>query len=287
MKLSLATSLLLSSVPLALSFSVSGPRSARSSSSSSSSSSTQLRYQEDGSPNFGVDINVDVDAAVSRLSVDDDSHLVESLAFSLDMDDDFLTAQYNAWAQTYTKLTSDSSFKVWKRNFLMQEVWNRTNGETFDLNQFGDMTKEEFDHKFNTMKTGAAAQDDTTGASASASASSSSTDIPDASHAFHFEEHYDHPAQPQSEPEPEPEPEPSPQMTKFKQVKTFSGGFRLVPCTDSNNSGLLTAASTRNPTNTIRQQQPPKQPAVVANPPPTQRRNGFRKVALLTTTTVN
>lgn len=117
-----------------------------------SASLSKLHYMEK-SQEAAVDTDgvVDMGAAVSQVSagagalVDEDTVLVQNLAFSLNMDDDFLKAKYEAWAHKYNKQVDSVRFFNWKRNFLMQEVWNRTNGESFDLNEFGDFTKAEFD----------------------------------------------------------------------------------------------------------------------------------------------
>ena len=146
MKLFLATTLL---APAALSFTPDA-RPMKCNGVFRSPMITKLQYMEKNQE-AGVDtenVNVaDMGAAVAQVGVEDDALLVANLAFSLNMSDDFLKEQYAGWALKYNKPVdiNNARFLSWKRNYLMQEVWNRTNGETFDLNEFGDYTKAEFD----------------------------------------------------------------------------------------------------------------------------------------------
>ncbi len=186
--------------------------------SSSRTMKTLLRYMEKGED---VDANsvVDMGDAVFHVNVDDDKMLVENLAFSLDMDEMFLNEQYQTWVRKYNKTADNARFFNWKRNFLMQEVWNRTNGETFDLNEYGDLTKQEFD----AMK-----KEDESISAVDSSPETAPLVAPlvDASHAYFFDDGDNIAEKPKQ---------------KFKQVQTFSGGYRMVPCTDSD-AQLLAAA---------------------------------------------
>lgn len=186
-----------------------------------SSMTTQLQYM-DKAVDVDTDGVVDMGAAITQMNVedDDDKVLVESLAFSLNIDDEFLNKQYQTWLHKYNKTPDSSRFFNWKRNYLMQEVWNRTNGETFDLNEFGDFTKQEFEAMKKTNDSIVTENED-----GPANVLPSAADH--ASHAYYFDDGE--------------KMEEAPKR-KFKQVKTFSGGFRMVPCTEPETTTQLVAA---------------------------------------------
>jgi hypothetical protein len=77
----------------------------------------------------------------------------------------------------------------------MQEVWNRTNGELFDLNEYGDFTTQEFEQ------------------------------VQKRPHTVYWEDDNvrDSPAHAPSK------------TPRFKQVMTFCGGFRMVQMDDNGN----------------------------------------------------
>ena len=151
----------------------------------------------------------------------DDVLLVENLAFSLNLSEQVLEEKYQAWLTKYQKTAEPARYFNWKRNFLMQEVWNRTNGESFDLNEYGDYTKQEFDAMNQTSEAEEAV--------AVAEAAVASMDV----------------ASEQPIPDDEVSPAyylselPNKPKPKFKQVQTFSGGYQFVPVnTKEENTGI-------------------------------------------------
>lgn len=180
-------------------------------------SKSRLHYMDNkaGDDDAVVDLNgvvTDMGVVMGEKNPTDEQ-LVENLAFSLNMDEALLHTKYQAWLNKYNKTADTSRYFNWKRNFLMQEVWNRTNGESFDLNEFGDYTKKEF----NAMNAAGDSQSITMTPTETVPA------VTDSDKQTPVEEplaYYlnDHNTQLQDKPRP-----------KFKQVQTFSGGFRMVP----------------------------------------------------------
>jgi len=61
--------------------------------------------------------------------------------------------EYGAWTKRYGKTRSNKRFEIFKQNFEEQMEMNRRNGEFFLLNEFGDLTKEEYISLLQTSKT--------------------------------------------------------------------------------------------------------------------------------------
>ena len=93
----------------------------------------------------------------------------------------------------------------------MQEVWNRTNGESFDLNEFGDYTKKEFDAMNINNNENSVASTEATVTTDQQQIPAIEEEVPPAYY-LHDTTQLSNEAKP-----------------KFKQVQTFSGGFRMVP----------------------------------------------------------
>lgn len=52
--------------------------------------------------------------------------------------------EYGAWANRHGKEKNEYRFGIFKKNFVLQMEMNRKNNEFFLLNEFGDLTKEEY-----------------------------------------------------------------------------------------------------------------------------------------------
>ena len=58
--------------------------------------------------------------------------------------DGIIRREYSAWSKRYDKATTAKRFEIFKRNFVSQMEMNRKNGEFFLLNEYGDLTEEEY-----------------------------------------------------------------------------------------------------------------------------------------------
>lgn len=52
--------------------------------------------------------------------------------------------EYGAWTKRYGKVRNAQRFEIFKRNFVKQMEMNRKNGEFFLLNEYGDLTENEY-----------------------------------------------------------------------------------------------------------------------------------------------
>ena len=52
--------------------------------------------------------------------------------------------EYSAWLKRYGKTRSNKRFAIFKRNFVLRMEMNRKNGEFFLLNEYGDLTENEY-----------------------------------------------------------------------------------------------------------------------------------------------
>jgi len=66
--------------------------------------------------------------------------------------DGIIRREYSAWAIRHVKVKDVKRFDIFKRNFILQMEMNRKNGEFFLLNEFGDLTKEEYISLLRTSK---------------------------------------------------------------------------------------------------------------------------------------
>ena len=59
--------------------------------------------------------------------------------------DAIIRREYSAWSIRHGKVKKDDKrYEIFKQNFVLQMEMNRKNGEFFLLNEFGDLTKEEY-----------------------------------------------------------------------------------------------------------------------------------------------
>ena len=58
--------------------------------------------------------------------------------------DGIIRREYSAWTKRHGKVKDDKRFEIFKRNFVLQMEMNRENGEFFLLNEFGDLSEEEY-----------------------------------------------------------------------------------------------------------------------------------------------
>lgn len=134
----------------------------------------------------------------------------------------------------------------------MQEVWNRTNGEEFDLNEFGDRTNAEFEAIIQQREDNA-------------------KNLEDVSHFAYWDEG-----------------EPSlvqktQQQHRFRQVMTFNGSFRMIHVDEQGNPANFETMHVMDPSLS--------HPTVVSMPPrprqrlveeqPQRKRGGFTRAGLL------
>eukprot|EP00339_Tiarina_fusa_P022620 CAMPEP_0117035896 /NCGR_PEP_ID=MMETSP0472-20121206/25468_1 /TAXON_ID=693140 ORGANISM="Tiarina fusus, Strain LIS" /NCGR_SAMPLE_ID=MMETSP0472 /ASSEMBLY_ACC=CAM_ASM_000603 /LENGTH=365 /DNA_ID=CAMNT_0004745507 /DNA_START=63 /DNA_END=1160 /DNA_ORIENTATION=+ len=52
--------------------------------------------------------------------------------------------EYSNWLMQYGKVADESRYSTYKKNLLMQEDYNRRVGAAFTLNEYGDMTEQEY-----------------------------------------------------------------------------------------------------------------------------------------------
>ena len=65
----------------------------------------------------------------------------EALARLLGYQDNVIRSHYAAWCARYEKKPDETRYCNFKKNFLLQEDYNRQTRQTFDLNMYGDMTE--------------------------------------------------------------------------------------------------------------------------------------------------
>ena len=58
--------------------------------------------------------------------------------------DGIIRREYSAWTKRYGKVRDEKRFQIFKKNFVTQMEMNRKNGKFYLLNEFGDLTKEEY-----------------------------------------------------------------------------------------------------------------------------------------------
>ncbi|KAL3904401.1 MAG: hypothetical protein SGILL_010085 [Bacillariaceae sp.] len=58
--------------------------------------------------------------------------------------DEIIRAEYDAWCFRYEKTKQDKRFQIFRSNFIQQMEFNRKTGQFFLLNEYGDMTTEEY-----------------------------------------------------------------------------------------------------------------------------------------------
>jgi hypothetical protein len=58
--------------------------------------------------------------------------------------DGIIRREYSAWTKRHGKVKNDKRFKIFNRNFVLQMEMNRKNGEFYLLNEFGDLSEEEY-----------------------------------------------------------------------------------------------------------------------------------------------
>mmetsp|Transcript_34571 Transcript_34571/g.81503 ORF Transcript_34571/g.81503 Transcript_34571/m.81503 type:complete len:357 (+) Transcript_34571:77-1147(+) len=87
----------------------------------SSRPSSKIRIRPLGEPEF-EEQKLDVDASVEAT----------------------IRREYGAWAIRYGKVKDENRFEIFKKNFILQMEMNRRNGQFFLLNEYGDLTKEEY-----------------------------------------------------------------------------------------------------------------------------------------------
>jgi hypothetical protein len=55
-----------------------------------------------------------------------------------------IRAEYDAWSIRFGKTKEDKRYQIFRANFITQMEWNRKTGQFYLLNEFGDMTTEEY-----------------------------------------------------------------------------------------------------------------------------------------------
>ena len=65
-----------------------------------------------------------------------------TLAFDVE---EIIRDEYNSWAKRYGKTKLDKRFEIFRHNFIAQMEFNRETGQFFLLNEYGDMTTEEYE----------------------------------------------------------------------------------------------------------------------------------------------
>lgn len=59
--------------------------------------------------------------------------------------DEIVRAEYVAWSFRYGKTKDDRRYEIFKHNFMTQMEYNRKTGEFYLLNEFGDLTADEYE----------------------------------------------------------------------------------------------------------------------------------------------
>ena len=134
MKLSIATTLFLLSEKV-FSLTINGaPKKLPSMTTKPTSPTTALNF---------IDERLDTD--LDLFFLEDLSLVVDpvtrALANSLGVTDEMVRAEYNDWLMYYDKVPDESRYPIFKRNWLLQEDYNRMVGIDLALNEFGDCTE--------------------------------------------------------------------------------------------------------------------------------------------------
>ena len=134
MKLSIATTLSLLSTQVS-SLTINGaPKKLPSMTTKQTSPTTALNFIDE---RLDTDLDLFVLEDLS-LAVDP---ATRALATSLGVTDDMVRAEYNDWLMYYDKVPDESRYPTFKRNWLLQEDYNRMVGIDLALNEFGDCTE--------------------------------------------------------------------------------------------------------------------------------------------------
>lgn len=64
-----------------------------------------------------------------------------SLSNALGITELTIREEYDRWVMKYDRVPDESRYSTFKKNFLIQEDFNRKNGKSFQLNEFGDYTE--------------------------------------------------------------------------------------------------------------------------------------------------
>jgi hypothetical protein len=104
-------------------------------------SSSSLGYVD--SKAEGGDVLTPAQVDLSSVLLKEDQ-ATAALAESLEVADITVRNEYANWLMTYEKTAGESRYPTFKKNFLLQEEYNRKVGQCHSLNEYGDCTEEEY-----------------------------------------------------------------------------------------------------------------------------------------------
>jgi len=73
-----------------------------------------------------------------------DDAATAALKKTLGLSEGAVQEEYSNWLMQYGKVADESRYATYKKNYLMQEEYNQRVGAAFTLNEYGDMTEQEF-----------------------------------------------------------------------------------------------------------------------------------------------
>ena len=73
----------------------------------------------------------------------DDAYTTE-LKHYLEISEEDIRNYYSSWLMKYSKVVDESRYMTFKKNFLMQEEYNKKFMASFEVNEYADMTETEY-----------------------------------------------------------------------------------------------------------------------------------------------
>jgi len=101
----------------------------------------------------GAVADVEVDGMITNMSFatlkteGSETAALSELADALGYKEDDIKSEYEAFCTKFDKTKDDDRYVVFKKNFLLQESYNREYQQCYLLNEFADCTFEEFESK--------------------------------------------------------------------------------------------------------------------------------------------
>ena len=80
--------------------------------------------------------------------IDDETKSTDAASFPATVDSVELRVRqaYDEWRKKYDRPVDESRYPIFKKHYLEQQAWNERNGENHDLNEYGDVSEDEYLH---------------------------------------------------------------------------------------------------------------------------------------------
>ena len=104
--------------------------------------STSLGYSEDVAVNENNAVEWLESPAVGWFFLDD-AYTTELKQY-LKISEEDIQNVYSSWRMKYNRVADESRYMTFKKNFLMQEEYNKKFKSTFTVNEYADMTEMEY-----------------------------------------------------------------------------------------------------------------------------------------------